>query len=94
MDDGWSFSKQKSNLLATQQSIQFFTALSLPVDYLQIGPGQWCYNSEFKPALKYVKALKVVKDTAEIYVSPIQEFNAYLTRKEEQKQFLLQMVAC
>ena len=68
--------------------------MSLPVDYLQIGPGQWCYNSEFKTVLKYVKALKVVNNTAEIDVALIQEFNADLTRNEEQKQFLLQMIAC
>src|SRR5678815_2396534 len=86
--DGWSFSKQKSNLFANQQSIQFFTALSLPVDYLQIGPGQWCYNSEFRPVLKYFKALEVLNDTAERDVSLIQEFNAYLTRMAEQKQFI------
>ena len=78
----------------TEQSIQFFTALSLPVDYLQIGPGQWCYNSEFKPVLKYFKELTVLNNTAERDVSLIQECNAYLIRKEEQKQFPLHMVAC
>ena len=40
-----------------------------------------------------VKALKVVNDTAERGVALIQEFNADLTRNEEQKQYLLQVVA-
>ena len=39
----------------------------------------------------YVKALKVVNNTVEIL---IQEFYADLTGNEEQKQFLLQMIAC
>ena len=78
----------------TQQSIQFSTALYLPVDFLQIDPSQWCYNSEFKTELKYVKGLKVGNDTAERVVALIQEFNADLTRNEEQKQLLIQMVAC
>jgi hypothetical protein len=73
----------------TEQSIQFFTALNLPVDFLQIDPGKWCYNSEFKTELKYVKGLKVVNDTAERVVALIQEFNADLTRNEEQKQLLI-----
>jgi len=65
----------------------------LPADILQIDPGQWCYNSEFNSALKHIKALKVVKDTAERGAAPIQKFNADLTRNKEQKQFLLQVVA-
>ena len=85
--------KRKQTSSATQQSIKFFTTVNLRIDFLQVDPHQWCYNSEYKTALKYVQASKVVNDTAERGVALIQEFNADLTRKDDQKQFLLQVVA-
>ena len=70
----------------------FFTFLSLPESFLQTQPETWKENEEFKRAEKIVHSLKVVNDTAERGVKLIQDFNAILTKSEEQKQFLLQVV--
>lgn len=77
---------------ATQQSKRFLTALNLPQGFLLKDPSLWPDDDEYMTASKIVKALKVVNDTAERGVALIQEFNADLTRSEEQKQFLLQVV--
>ena len=45
-----------------------------------------------QPAESIVTALKVVNDTAERGVKLIQDYNLILTKDEEQKQFLLQVV--
>ena len=40
-----------------------------------------------------MNGFKVVNDTAERGVKLIQDFNSYLTKDEEQRQFLLQVVS-
>ena len=58
------------------------------------------YNSlqtlEIRPAIlhaeRIVKSLKVVNDMAERGVKLIQDYNTILTKDEEQKQFLLQVI--
>ena len=44
-------------------------------------------------AKKIVNGFKVVNDTAERGVKLIQDFNSCLTKDEEQRQFLLQVVS-
>ncbi|KYN10007.1 hypothetical protein ALC57_17866, partial [Trachymyrmex cornetzi] len=56
-------------------------------------PFDWPENEEFKNGLETVKKLKVVNDTAERAVKLIQDYNACLTKNEEQKQFILQVVS-
>ena|SRR6218665_1291052 len=53
----------------------------------------WTQEAAYKKAMKIIKSLKVVNDTAErrIFV-PIINFNSSLTRREDEKQILLLMV--
>ena len=57
-----------------------------------ISPQRWKENEDFIEAKKIVRSLKVINDTAERGVQLITEFNNILTKNEEQKQFLLQVV--
>lgn len=52
----------------------------------------WPDDEEFKGAERVIMVLSVVNDAAERGVKLIQDFNDILTRDEEQKQFLLQVV--
>jgi hypothetical protein len=47
---------------------------------------------EYQESKRLVQSLKVVNDLAERGVALIQEFNSSLTRNEEQKHYLLQVV--
>ena len=76
----------------TQSTRRFFEILGLSQEFLVYDPSEWssqdCYRSNQSIAL----AVKVVNDLAERGVALIQEFNSSITRNEEQKQFLLQVV--
>jgi len=52
----------------------------------------WNDNECYTDAERIVKSLKVVNDTAERGVKLIQDYNTMLTKDEEQKQFLLQVI--
>ena len=52
----------------------------------------WPDDEEFKGAERVIMVLSVANDAAERGVKLIQDFNDILTRDEEQKQFLLQVV--
>ena len=55
-------------------------------------PSQWQYEIEYKKNKDVAQSFKVVNDLAERGVALVQEFNSSLTRNEEQKQYLLQVV--
>jgi len=49
-------------------------------------------NEHYNEAERIVRSLKVVNDAAERCVKLIQDYNNILTKDEEQKQFLLQVI--
>jgi len=49
-------------------------------------------QAEYQQSQQLVQSVRVVNDLAEHTVALIQEFNSSLTRDEEQKQYLLQVV--
>jgi len=49
-------------------------------------------NTDYLQAEAVVRGLRVVNDTAERGVALLQEYNALLTKDEEQTQFVLQVV--
>ena len=55
-------------------------------------PDTWITNSDYIEAEKTVRELRVVNDTAERGVQLMQEYNALVTKDEEQTQFALQVV--
>lgn len=76
----------------TMNTRKFFTILGLPQSFLSLPHETWEDNADYKEAERVVQSLKVVNDTAERGVKLIQDFNAVLTKNEDEKQFLLQVV--
>ena len=83
--------KQISDFVTTS-TMRFFEALDLPKTFLTIPPSDWADDADFQKAAKIVHSRKVVNDVAERGVKLIQDFNSSLTKNEDQKQYLLQVV--
>ena len=62
-------------------------------DILGVSPELWSGMASYTRAKELVASLKVVNDCAERGVSLVQDYTNCLTRDEEQRQFLLQLVA-
>ena len=77
----------------TTKSLKFFTCLNLKIDFLEKDPSEWGTDSTFNRAYEVVCSLRVVNDNAERGVALITEYNRLITCDEEQKQYLLQIVA-
>ena len=61
--------------------------------FLKEPPNLWPENPHFKEGFKKVQSLKVVNDMTERGVKLITDFNNLLTKDEEQKQYVLQVVS-
>ena len=68
----------------TRNTLKFFEILGLPVDFLEKDPNTWHENYGYLDAEQIVRKLRVVNDTAERGVALIQEYNAILTKDEDQ----------
>ena len=83
---------KKLHNFVTKSTINFFTILGLSHEFLQVDPSDWEFQPEYQESKRLVLSLKVINDLAERGVALIQEFNSSLTRNQEQKQYLLQVV--
>ena len=75
------------------QTLNFFKRFNISTDFLHSDPDVWFENEHFLKGQKIVRNLRVVNDTAERGVKLIQDFKNRITKNEEQKQYLLQVVA-
>jgi len=66
--------------------------LELSEDFLQNDTSEWGLIPTYQRSPEVAQSVKVVNDLAERGVTLVQEFNSSLTRNEEQRQFLLQVV--
>lgn len=66
--------------------------LGISQEFLQVDPSKWECHADYQRSKQLVQSLRAVNDLAERGVALIQEFNSSLTRDEEQKQYLLQVV--
>jgi len=73
-------------------TLSFFEHLQLPVGFLDVDVALWNDDPEYHHGLNIVCNLCVVTDMAERTVSLIEDYNAILTKKETQKQYLLQII--
>ena len=78
--------------LVTKDTRLFFEILTIPDSFLEADPETWVTNTDYLQAEAVVRGLRVVNDTAERGVALLQEYNALLTKDEEQTQFVLQVV--
>ena len=77
----------------TKKTMDFFSILGIGTSFLSIHPEDWHDNKEFLDTQELLKNFKVVNDSAEQGVALISKFNKVITNDEEQKQYLLQIVA-
>lgn len=84
--------KKRLHDFVTTSTRQFFTLLDLPMDFLSSDPDQWSQLQSYISSQGTVGSVRVVNDLAERGVALIQQFNSLITRDEEQKQYLLQIV--
>jgi hypothetical protein len=76
----------------TKNTMKFFHCLGIQCEFLNADPDTWNDRNDYKSGQDTVRHLKVVNDSAERGVALIEEYNAIITKNEDQKQFLLQTV--
>ncbi|KAI5752384.1 hypothetical protein M8J77_016558 [Diaphorina citri] len=79
--------------LITKETICFLDRFDIETSFLKEPPTGWLENSHYNEGLRIVKSLKVVNDCTERGVKLITDFNKLLIKDEDQKQFVLQVVA-
>lgn len=87
-----SMEKWKIHHLVTEETMKFFSALDIEVNFLKKDPSSWKRDSSYQAALGKVKNLKVTNDIAERAVKLAEMYNGKITRTEDQFQNLLQSV--
>ena len=76
----------------TRRSLNLFEALRLPQEFLTATVNSWIDREDYNAACKTVHALKVVNDCAERAVKLATDFNEVLTKNDQQRQLLYQVV--
>src|SRR5277367_5012810 len=69
-----------------------FQILQLDTSFLDADVHEWPEMDSFQEAQKIVRGLRVINDSGERAIALVTSFNSAITRNEEQKQFLLQVV--
>ena len=77
---------------ATTNSVGLVTNLEAGHDFLNVDPAEWSERDDFTKARRRTRHLRVVNDFAERGVALISAFCGAITRGEEQRQHLLQVV--
>ena len=73
-------------------SRRFFKTTAIDDSFLVLPVEEWNKSQSYQIACEQIKNLPCVNDCAERGVALIQNFNATITKDEQQKQFLLQVV--
>lgn len=76
----------------TANTKNFFERFNIKTSFLNKDPTFWEEDADFQEARAIVNNIQVVNDNAERGVKLIEDYNKILTKKEEEKQFLLQVV--
>jgi len=78
--------------LATSRTSGLFSRLDMDSTFLSVPPSQWNDVEAYQAAKCRIQQLRVVNDTAERGVKLFEDFNTLLTKDEQEKQFVLQIV--
>lgn len=76
----------------SKRTMVFFNCLGISTEFLKEDPETWENLADYKQGLHTVRQFKVVNDNAERGVALIQAYNTSLTKDEDQKQYLLQVI--
>jgi len=82
----------KLSSFATVKTKVLFDKLKICTSFFEVEPDKWKGNQAYSDGLIKVKNLMVVNDVAERSVKMFEDFNKIITKNEEDKQFLLQVV--
>ena len=77
----------------TLLTFNFFKRFNISTQFLHSDADVWNEDLDFLKGQRIVKRFRVVNDTAERSVKLIQDYNASITKDEQQKQYILQVVA-
>lgn len=90
-DVGTFVTKQVSDFI-TPNTANLFDRFNIPKGFLDIDPDMWQNDDDWVSGMEIVRQIKVVNDSAERGVKLIQDYNKKLTRREDEMQYLLQVV--
>lgn len=71
----------------------FFARFGISFDFLHSDPSTWELNEDYQTGIEICRQMNVVNDTAERGVKFMKDYNRVLTTNEDEKQFLMQIVA-
>ncbi|XP_039431258.1 uncharacterized protein LOC120414217 isoform X2 [Culex pipiens pallens] len=77
---------------ATQRSLKFFGKMKIEASFLEYPAATWPQNEQYREGEKRVKLLKIVNDLAERGVKLCEEYCKILTKNDEEREFILQVV--
>lgn len=87
-----SYTSKNLSDFVTEKTLSFFDRFCLSTEFMQYDPSTWMDRQDYREGLAFCSVLHVVNDAAERGVKMMTDFNAILSRKEEEKQFMLQVV--
>lgn len=87
-----AFCNSDISKFVTPQTRNFFSRFEIDEDFLKLDPSFWTDNENFQKGLKTVRQMKIVNDVAERGVCLFTDYNQILSKSEDQKQFILQIV--
>ena len=88
-----SFQDKEVDYFITPQTFNFFKRFNISTHFLHSEIDGWKEDLNFLKGQAIVKHFRVVNNTAERGVKLIQDYNESITKCEEQKQYVLQVVA-
>ena len=86
------FLKKDLSDFVSKKSLDLFKKFDLSCDFLEKNILTWSHEDSYNECAEFFKTLKVTNDVAERGVALIEEYNNYLTKDEQQLQYLLQVV--
>lgn len=79
--------------LVSMHTMNLFSRFNIDVNFFNLDPSLWESNISYQTARRYLSFLKVTNDCAERAVALVKRFNPSITKKEEQKQYLYQVIS-
>ena len=86
------FQRREIASFLSANSRRLLDILPLGSGFTDTDPKEWKSRPDYQAAVSYVQSLNVTNDFAERGVALMQDFNSALTKDEDQKQYLLQVV--
>lgn len=92
-DDFKWFINKNIDYFINSNSLQFFTRFNIDTSFLQLDSTEWLKDPGYIRGLEIVKNLRVVNDTAERAVKLCEQYIHILSRNEDEKQYVIQIVS-